>query len=182
MVAPSSVKKASFCSCPPAFIPIGFPAISRFIMYLMLSMVLFSIAWFTRYLEPNKPCSSPMNMINLMVRLGFRLFALKARAISIIAKDPIPLSMAPVAKSQESKCPPRTITSSGNSLPGRVATTFLALIISLVLVISIWADTAFSLSFSFKDIPSSIPIQTAGIGISPPVTEAVPVNNTPLGT
>ncbi|MNR43730.1 hypothetical protein D3C85_1623840 [compost metagenome] len=63
-----------------------------------------------------------------------------------------------------------------------VAITFRALISPEKLVIFRLANCFFVFKASFKRIPFSRPIQTAGIGISFPVTEAVPVSSTPFFT
>ena len=52
---------------------------------------------------------------------------------------------------------------------------------SLWFVVLMWAMTGFGLSFP-SAIPFSFPMQTAGMGINSPVTDAVPVSSTPLGT
>ena len=91
------------------------------------------------------------------------------------------MSIAPVAKSQLSKCPPITIFSFGKVLPFKVATTLRALIKPEKLVILIRLYNLPVANCSFNKIPSSLPTQTAGIGINFPVTEAVPVRSTPLG-
>jgi len=57
-----------------------------------------------------------------MVRLGLRFSLASARAASRTAMEPVPLSVEPVAKSQESKCAPRMTISSGFSLPRNSAT------------------------------------------------------------
>src|SRR5258708_18660513 len=59
---------------------------------------------------------------------------LNALAISNTEKEPMPLSMAPVAKSHESKWPPITIFSSGIDEPFSVAITLRAFIGPLMLV------------------------------------------------
>ena len=56
-----------------------------------------------------------------MVRLGFGYTFLRIRAASNMVIVPVPLSVAPVAPSQESKCADRITYSSGNSVPGIVA-------------------------------------------------------------
>ena len=71
------------------------------------------------------------------MRAGCRFNFLKVLAISKTENEPMPLSIAPVAKSQLSKCPPITIFSFGNVLPFKVATTLRALIIPEKLVILI---------------------------------------------
>ena len=120
-----------------------------------------------------------MNITNSTVRSGCNFSAAKVLAISKTAKEPIPLSIAPVAKSQLSKCPPTTTFSFGKLFPLIVATTFLDLINpeKLFILICVYSLAFFKSSLNF--IPSSKLIQTAGIGINLPVTDAVPVNKMP---
>ena len=54
-------------------------------------------------------------------RVGFGYTFLRIRAASSIVIVPVPLSVAPVAPSQESKCAERMMYSFGNSFPGMVA-------------------------------------------------------------
>ena len=75
-----------------------------------------------------------------------------------------------------------TIFSLGNEDPFSVAITLRALIIPEKLVISTWALSVSFFKRFARFCPSSRPIQTAGMEINLPVTEAVPVSNTPSGT
>ena len=142
-------------------------------------MLLSFTASATYAFEPNKPSSSPINSTNSIVLSGCSLSILKVLAISNTAKEPMPLSIAPVARSQLSKCPPTTTFSLGNVFPLIVATIFLALMSPEKLVMAIWLYNLPDTNCSFKCIPSSLPIQTAGMGMSLPVTEAVPVSKIP---
>src|SRR6266446_919418 len=83
-----------------------------------------SLCAFTYAREPFKPCSSPVNSTNRIVRFGFAPTFCKARAAASTAIDPVPLSVAPVPRSQESRCAPMITNSSGFSVP-RISATVL---------------------------------------------------------
>src|SRR2546426_6738561 len=55
----------------------------------------------TYWREPTRPCSSPENRMKRIVRLGFRPSFSSVRAASSTTIDPVPLSVAPVPRSQE---------------------------------------------------------------------------------
>ena len=58
--------------------------------------------------------------MNRIVRLGLTPDFIRMRAASSVVAQPVPLSVVPVAPSQESMWPPTITYSSGNSVPGDV--------------------------------------------------------------
>ena len=78
--------------------------------------------------SPSSPCSSPLQSMNRIVRLGFTPAFMSILAASSVVAQPVPLSVAPVAPSHESMCPPTITYSSGFSVPGMSAITLYSLI------------------------------------------------------
>src|SRR5712692_4767896 len=60
--------------------------------------------------DPIKPCSSPVKSTNRMVRFGCNPDRAMMRAASRVHMPPVPLSVVPVPKSQESRCAPTMTT------------------------------------------------------------------------
>ena len=134
------------------------------------------------YFEPRRPCSSPINRTKRIVLLVFKCRLLNTLAISTTENEPIPLSIAPVARSHESRCPPMMMVSSLRSgdVPSKVAIIFLAVVSSLLLAILISAESGTpSCSCFLMSSPDSRETHTAGMEMRLPVTEAVPVSRTP---
>src|SRR5437762_1436141 len=69
-------------------------------------------------------CSSPVNRMKRMVRFGLRPDCAMMRAASSVAIEPVPLSVAPVPKSHESRWAPTITTWPGCSVPLISATVF----------------------------------------------------------
>ena len=59
-----------------------------------------------------------------IVRRGLSPDCAMTRAVSSVAIEPVPLSLAPVARSHESRCAPTITTSPGRSVPRSSATVF----------------------------------------------------------
>src|SRR5256885_65796 len=84
-----------------------------------------SLSWALAYaFPPASPFSSFMNSTTRMVRRGGGRSWAARRAASITMTAPAPSSIAPCARSHESRCAPSRTTSSGFSRPRTSATTF----------------------------------------------------------